>query len=334
MPILPKTGFGLWKVPGESAAETVYQALKAGYRLLDGAADYGNEKECGDGLKRAISEGIVKREEVYVVSKLWNTFHAKEHVPIGLQRSLSDWGVSYFDLYLIHFPVSLKYVDPSVRYPPEWWDGTPGGPVTPSNVPVAETWSAMEDAHTAGLAKEIGISNFNGSLLIDLIRGAKIPPSVIQIEHHRKLYHSMGRSLRKTPDPFTSAAYLAQPAMTDLCLNVLKMQVMAYSSFGPQSFLEIGHEGALAEKSLLDSPVIAEVAKKHGKTPAQVLLRWATQRNITVIPKSNNVQRAAQNLSHENFQLKKEDFESIATLDKGLRFNNPAGIDARLAFFA
>ncbi|KAL8292957.1 hypothetical protein RQP46_000651 [Phenoliferia psychrophenolica] len=312
MPMLPKTGFGLWKVPKESAAETVYQALKAGYRLLDGAADYGNEKECGEGLKKAIADGIVKREEVYVVSKLWNTFHAKEHVPIGLNRSLSDWGVSYFDLYLIHFPVSLAFVDPSVRYPPEWWDGTPGGVVTPSKVPVAETWAQMEVALKSGLAKEIGISNFTGSILLDLIRSAEIPPTVLQIEHH---------------------PYLAQPAMTDLC-KLLNIQVMAYSSFGPQSFLEIGHAGALAEKSLLDSPIIGEVAKRHGKTSAQVLLRWATQRGLTVIPKSNNVERAAQNLTAENFDLTKEDFEAIQTLDKGLRFNNPAGIDARLAFFA
>lgn len=131
-----RTGFGLWKVnrgldsasalialadrvdlqvPNDSAADTVYNALKAGYRLLDGAADYGNEKECGQGLRRAIEDGIVKREEVFIVSKLWNTNHAREHVVPACKKGLELWGIDYFDLFLVHFPVSLKYVDPAER---------------------------------------------------------------------------------------------------------------------------------------------------------------------------------------------------------------------------
>lgn len=106
---MPLTGLGLWKVPRDVAADQVYNAIKAGYRLLDGAADYANEKECGQGLARALKEGIVKREEVFIVSKLWNTNHAAKHVEPACRKSLSDWGVEYFDLYLIHMPIPLAY---------------------------------------------------------------------------------------------------------------------------------------------------------------------------------------------------------------------------------
>ena len=117
---MPTVGFGMWKIAKESCAEATYQAIKAGYRLLDEACDYGNEKECGEGIKRAIDEGIVKREDLWVTSKLWNTYHRKEHVKAACQRSLQDLGLDYLDLYLIHFPIALKYVDPAARYPPEW----------------------------------------------------------------------------------------------------------------------------------------------------------------------------------------------------------------------
>jgi len=106
---MPLTGLGLWKVPQDAAADTVYNAIKAGYRLLDGAADYANEKECGKGVARAIAEGIVKREDLFIVSKLWNTNHAAEHVEPALRKSLADWGLEYFDLYLIHMPIPLAY---------------------------------------------------------------------------------------------------------------------------------------------------------------------------------------------------------------------------------
>lgn len=106
---MPLTGLGLWKVPTDVAAEQVYQAIKTGYRLLDGAADYANEKECGAGVARALKEGIVKREELFIVSKLWNTNHAAAHVEPACRKSLADWGLEYFDLYLIHMPIPLAY---------------------------------------------------------------------------------------------------------------------------------------------------------------------------------------------------------------------------------
>ncbi|SCV67315.1 BQ2448_5961 [Microbotryum intermedium] len=322
---MPIVGFGLWKVPKPQCADIVYNALKLGYRLLDGAADYGNSKEAGEGLARAIEDGIVTREEVFVTSKLWNTNHAYEHVVPAATHELSLWGLDYFDLYLIHFPVSLEYVDPNSRFPPEWWDGTPGGKVTPSNDPISDTWRGMEDVHSQGLAKNIGVSNFCGGLLIDLFRSAKVKlrantfsssfaqPSVLQIEHH---------------------PYLQQPAMLKLAQETLGMAVTAYSSLGPQSFLELDHPGAVRTPSLLEHDVIRKIASKHGKGEGQVLLRWATQRNVAIIPKSNSDKRAEANLASVEFDLDDEDLKAIEKLDIGLRFNNPGDIDPRLAIFA
>ncbi|KAG8686618.1 NAD(P)H-dependent D-xylose reductase (XR), partial [Ceratobasidium sp. 394] len=248
---MPLVGFGLWKVTKSTCADTVYNAIKSGYRLLDGAGDYGNEKQAGEGVARAIKDGLVKREELFITSKLWNTFHAKEHVPVLAKKQLADWGIDYFDLFLIHFPISLKYVDPAKRYPPEWF-GDDGKIVELQNTPIQETWIEMEKLVDAGFVKNIGVSNMQGALLIDVLRYARIPPQVLQIEHH---------------------PYLTQEPLVKLA-NTLGLAVTAYSSFGPQSFLEL-NMGQGVESLLLGHNVIDSVAKAHSKTPAQVLLRWA-----------------------------------------------------------
>jgi D-xylose reductase len=117
---LPAVGLGLWKIPNEACEQVVYDAIKVGYRCLDSACDYGNEKEVGRGIKKALDEGAVKREQLWVTSKLWNTYHRKEHVRAACLRSLSDLGLEYLDLYLVHFPIALKFVPFEERYPPEW----------------------------------------------------------------------------------------------------------------------------------------------------------------------------------------------------------------------
>jgi D-xylose reductase len=248
----------------------------------------------------------VKREELFIVSKLWNSFHEGDKVEPICKKQLADWGIDYFDLFIVHFPVALKYVDPSVRYPPGWaYDGKDD--VQLSNATIQETWTAMEGLVHKGLAKSIGISNFQGSLILDLLRYAKIRPATLQIEHH---------------------PYLVQPTLIRLAKEQ-GIAVTAYSSFGPQSFLELEFQKAKDTPVLFENPTIDAIAKKHGKTPAQVLLRWATQRGIAVIPKSNNQQRLKQNLEVTEFDLDQSEIDSISALDRGIRFNNPT--DVRIA---
>jgi D-xylose reductase len=117
---MPSVGLGLWKIPKTDCENAVFSAIKSGYRLLDGACDYGNEVEVGLGIKKALDEGVCKREDLFIVSKLWNTFHRPEHVEEGCRKSLKDLGVDYLDLYIIHFPIAMKYVPIDVKYPPEW----------------------------------------------------------------------------------------------------------------------------------------------------------------------------------------------------------------------
>ncbi|PLB54721.1 putative NAD(P)H-dependent D-xylose reductase xyl1 [Aspergillus steynii IBT 23096] len=293
---MPIVGFGLWKLDTKTCADQVYSAIKSGYRLLDGACIYENESQCGDGVARAINEGIVKREDLFIVSKLWNNFHDADKVEPITRRQLQDWKIDYFDLFLMHFPISLEYVDPAVQYPP------PDGPeFPPGRASVQETWLAMEKLVSAGLTKGIGISNFNGGLILDLLKYANIRPATLQIEHH---------------------PYLTQEQLVNW-VQGQGIAITAYSSFGPSSYVELDTEDAKHTPLLFEHPAVVQLAEKYAKTPAQIVLRWATQRGIAVIPKSGNTQRLAQNLSVTDFDLSAEDLKSISAMNRNLRFNDP-----------
>jgi D-xylose reductase len=250
----------------------------------------------------------VKREELFIVSKLWNTFHNGERVEPIVRKQLADWGVDYFDLYLIHFPVALEYVDPSVRYPPGWH--YEGDEIRPSKATIQETWTAMEALVGAGLAKSIGISNFQAQLIYDLLRYAKIRPATLQIEHH---------------------PYLVQQEL----LNLAKREgiaVTAYSSFGPASFLEFNMQHAVKLQPLIEDDTIKSIAAKHNRDPSQVLLRWATQRGLAIIPKSTRPALIASNLASLEFDLSEEEIAKISSFNRGIRFNQPSNVslpDAR-----
>lgn len=244
----------------------------------------------------------MKREELFLVSKLWNSFHDQEQVEPICRKQLQDWGIDYFDLYIVHFPISLKFVDPKDRYPPGFtYDGKN---VVPGNATIQETWQAMEKLVEKKMAESIGISNFNGQLIMDLLRYAKIKPATLQIEHH---------------------PYLTQEGLVKFAQEE-GIAVTAYSSFGPQSFLELDMQRAKDTPLLFDNSTIQKIAEKHGKTPAQILLRWATQRDVAVIPKSNNQGRLAQNLDVTGWNLDKDEIEAVSGLNKGLRFNDPLNV--------
>jgi len=295
---MPLIGFGLWKVPTESTPDTVYNAIKAGYRLFDGAFDYGNEKEAGQGIKRAIDEGLVKRSDLFITSKLWNTFHEKDRVEPITREQLKWWGIDYFDLFHMHFPIALEYVDPADSYVSGWTNLQ--GKTVQSKASIQETYQALETLVDKGLAKSIGVCNFQGSLLIDVLRYARIRPAVLQIEHN---------------------PYLVQPMLLKLAKKE-GIAVTSYSTFGIQSY--IGFDWAAKTTNLFKDNTIQSISSSHQKTPAQVILRWCTQRGIAVIPKTNSQERLAENLNHTDFDLTEEEIKAISALDRGVRFNDPA----------
>jgi len=254
----------------------------------------------GEGITRAIKEGIVKRADLFIVSKLWNTYHEREHVEPACRRSLKDWGLDYFDLYIMHFPIALEYIDPSVAYPPGWF-ADQKSEIRQSRATIRETWTAMESLIDSGLARSIGVSNFNTQSLLDLLRYARIRPATLQIEHH---------------------PYLVQQPLIDYAQSE-GIIVTAYSSFGPQGYVEMDLKHAQETPHLFQNPVVVKISKAHGKTPPQVLLRWATQQNIAVIPKSDSLTMLSENLDAKGFDLTKGEIDSISALDRGLRFNDP-----------
>ena len=215
-----------------------------------------------------------------------------------MKRQLKDLQVDYVDLYIVHFPIALKYQDPEKKALD--WDDETGG-MTTANVPLQDTWKAMEAVKEKGLTKSIGVSNYNGALILDALRYAKHKPVVNQIEHH---------------------PYLGQPKLVQLCQDN-GIAITAYSSFGPASYIELDFKSAKENPLLMENPVVKAAGEAHGKTPAQVLLRWATQRNIAVIPKSNQQTRLQQNLDVTQWDLSGQEMKDITALDKNLRFNDP-----------
>ncbi|MFL0355669.1 aldo/keto reductase [Erythrobacter sp. GH1-10] len=306
---MPLIGFGLWKIPQSETASSVVEAVRAGYRHFDSAADYANEVQTGEGLTHAMSDGLVSRDDVWVTSKLWNTFHAPEHVEEACRKSLADLQLEYLDLYLIHFPIALEYVPIETRYPPEWLhDPDAETPVMkPAQVPLHETWAAMEALVDKGLVKNIGVCNYNSALLHDLMTYAKIRPAMLQIEAH---------------------PYLTQDKLIR-CARGYGIDVTAFSPLGAQSYFELGmaDEG----ESLLKAAPVMVAAEAHGKTPAQVLLRWGVQRGTAIIPKTSKPERMRENLAIEDFELSQVEMAAISALNQNRRFNDP-GVFTEAAF--
>jgi D-xylose reductase len=291
------------------AAGLARQAVHAGYRHLDCACDYGNEAEVGAGIRSALAASECRREELWITSKLWNTYHAREHVRPALERSLRDLRLDYLDLYLIHFPIAQAFVPFEERYPPGWFHdpGEPNPRMKLARVPLAETWGAMEELVTAGLVRHLGVSNFGTALLRDLLSYARVLPAVLQIELH---------------------PYLTQEKLVRFAREA-GVAVTAFSPLGAQSYHSIGMAGD--GESLLDEPVIRDAARRHGKTPAQVVLHWGVQRGTAVVPKTVRPERLTENLAIFDFELSIDEMHAISALNCNRRFNDP-GVFCEKAF--
>jgi D-xylose reductase len=240
---------------------------------------------------------------------LWNTYHRKEHVQAACERSLSDLGLDYFDLYLVHFPIALQYVDFDQRYPPEWiYDPNAENPcMALDSVPLNETWAAMEELVEIKLARKIGICNYTAVLLHDLMSYARIKPAMLQIESH---------------------PYLTQEALIRTAQSY-NIAVTAFSPLGALSYVSL--DMASSEDSVLQQSAVVSIAKRLGVTPAQVVLRWGIQRGTAIIPKTSRAERLNENIALADFSLTDDDMEAISALNRNRRFNDP-GVFCQSAF--
>ncbi|MFC9701450.1 MULTISPECIES: aldo/keto reductase [Streptomyces] len=252
---MPQLGFGVWQVPDDEAAAAVSTALEAGYRSIDTAAIYQNERGTG----QAVAASGIPREELFVTTKLWNSEQGYDATMRAFDASLDKLGLDHVDLYLIHWPLPSKdaYVD---------------------------TYRAFEKIHADGRARAIGVSNFLPEHLERLIGETSVVPAVNQIELHPQLQQTASRE-----------AHARHGIATE-----------AWSPLG---------QG----KGLLEVPAIVAIARKHERTPAQVVLRWHLQLGNVVIPKSVTPSRIRENIDVFDFTLDPEDLAAIAALDENRR---------------
>jgi len=281
-------GLGTWKATGEEVKRAVKDALDAGIRHIDTAAIYGNESEIGEALQEVFKEGKITRSDVFVTSKLWNDAHTKETVLPALQESLYKLQLDYLDLYLMHWPVAFK---PGIAMPSNQSEY-----LSLQEAPIIETWTQMEHAKNEGLARHIGVSNFSKKKLKDLVAKAAWKPEVNQVEMH---------------------PLLQQNELVSYCNNQ-NIKLTAYSPLGSGDRSE-SMKGE-NEPNLMEMPEIKRIATKHHVSPAQVLINWHTQRNISVIPKSVTKSHIITNFEADRVPLDSEDMQAIASLDKNYRF--------------
>lgn len=297
----PTVGFGFWKVEQEAAADVCFNAIKTGYRHLDCACDYGNEQQVGEGIAKALKKGVCEREDLWVTSKLWNTYHAAEHVRPAFEKSLHDLGLEYLDLYLVHFPIAQRFVPFEKKYPPGWfYDDNAAQPVVEeAKIPLQETWQAMEELAKEGLVRNIGICNMGTSQIRDMLAYCSIRPAVLQVESH---------------------PYLTQEKLLRYCQQE-RIAYTAFSPLGASSYYSLGM--ADPSESVMENPVVTRIAKEVDRTAAQVLLRWGVQRGTSVIPKTSNRDRMVENLDIFDFKLTDQQMQDISALNQNRRFNDP-----------
>ena len=251
---IPQLGFGIWQVPPAIAAEAVSNALKTGYRLIDGAYLYMNEAGLGEGLRAS----GVPREDVFITTKVWNNEQGRDKARASVERSLKTIGVDQLDLVLIHWPV-------------------------PSQDLFAETWRAFIEMKEEGLMTSIGVSNFNANHLERIISDTGVVPVLNQIELNPELQQSELR------------------------------EANAKHGIVTQAWTPLGNGRSFEAEPIMSA------AKRTGKSPAQIILRWHLQLGNAVIPRSIKPARQVENLDVFDFTLTDDEMTAISKLDVGLR---------------
>ena len=253
---MPWLGFGVFQIKdGREVEDAVKYALEIGYRSIDTASIYGNER----GVGKAIRESGIPREDIFLITKVWNDDQREKRTLDAFEESLQRLATEYVDLYLIHWPVKNCYV---------------------------ETWKVMEDIYRSGRAKAIGVSNFLGHHIEDILHDCEIVPTVNQVEFH---------------------PLLVQLELLRFCQNH-KIQVQA--------------RNPLMQGQIVTNQTVQKVADKYQKTPAQIVLRWDLQHEVVTIPKSVHTNRITENARIFDFEISKEDMQVLDALDEGKRIGS------------
>ncbi|SIO14494.1 aldo/keto reductase [Halodesulfovibrio marinisediminis] len=283
---IPALGLGTYLSPPDQVERAILSALDAGYRHIDCASIYGNEREIGVALRKAFKQ--YPREELWITSKLWCDAHKPDDVLPALTRTLENLGLDYLDLYLIHWPVALKS---GVDFPQK-----PDDYLTLEEVPLRDTWRAMEHCADKEIVRNIGVSNFSIKKLTALLRIAAIPPAVNQIEMH---------------------PYQQQQAQVAFARkhNIILTAYRPLASIGTP----IKTTDGCNPPPLLNHPLIMTIASKHNCTTAQVLLAWLLQQGVVAIPKSVHPERIQENFKALDVCLDRNDMIAIKELDIGAR---------------
>ncbi|XP_042900324.1 aldo-keto reductase family 1 member B1 [Parasteatoda tepidariorum] len=284
---MPLIGLGTWKSKPGEVFEAVKCAIQCGYRHIDCALAYENEEEVGNAIKEKIADKTVTRQDIFVTTKAWNTFHRREKVIESCKRSLKDLQLDYVDLFLIHWPIAYKEGD-------ELFPEDENNETLTENIDFIETWKGMEECYDKGLVKAIGLSNFNSEQIRRVLDVCKIKPVVLQIECH---------------------PYLNQNKLIEFCKSN-DIAVTAYSPLGSPD----RPWNKPDEPCLLDDERIKKLAEKYNKTPAQILLRFNVQREVVVIPKSVTEERIIGNFKNFDFALTQDEMIKVASFTEKFRY--------------
>ncbi|KAJ6640608.1 1,5-anhydro-D-fructose reductase [Pseudolycoriella hygida] len=290
---MPVVGLGTWQSSNPQELEAALdEALKAGYRHIDTAYMYQNEHVIGNVLKRWLDSGNIKREELFIVTKLPPIGMTPEKVEYFIQKSLKSLQLDYLDLYLVHLPIGLQYVNDT-----DLWPKRDNKILIDPTSSIEAVWKAMEEQVDNGRTRSIGISNFNREKVERIMKVARIQPANQQIELH---------------------AYFQRPELLETCRKH-NITVVAYAPLGSPGRKQLYEQRGLTFEPipLLEDEIIVEIAKRHSKSTAQVLMKYWIQQNIAVIPKSVTPERVRSNIDLFDFELSADEMLKIKALNKG-----------------